>query len=162
MIQQMRKHIVHECAPCGAVYSDSIMQRHQMSGKGAACLFCDGQTSHSYPVRFKRIHDDLCNRGVTVDAIFFEVNGISNPRLVIRLSDNFVNLTDAHMAERPDAKPPDGFQIIHTRDAGECPVELVCYFDVTVTDTRERFCHNVGVKVQELSAWVNGYPYWTR
>jgi hypothetical protein len=145
------------CADCGATLSESAMSalQHKL---GNNCLFCRGTpTFHKNSTGgFRVVYNRISSfRDITVDAVFVEVNGICNPRFVVRLGDDYFN-------NRESAPLPDKFTLVRTRDGSvdlPCPIELVYYFDLSDAEDKPQFTKTINSVIHTLMEWMNSDPF---
>jgi len=85
----------YECNKSGSVISADMLNDYKRDGKDIICPFCY-MTSNVYDVncshRLIGIFDHFNSTiwGNIADAVFIEDNGITNPRLVIRLRYDYL------------------------------------------------------------------------
>jgi hypothetical protein len=147
------------CDSCCAVASNDVMIRVPFSRRGSVCPFCNNKPRYNFknsldtPNGLKKIYDVFNNgfRGHVVDAVFFESNGVSSPRLVVRfVSDRFFGDNKTHK------RLPKEF--IYTRKRSEknvsMPIEAVYYFDVEIANNEDKFHAKANQVVANLYWWA--------
>ena len=148
----MIKFISYVCCICGAVISEKTAHK---KGFGEKCPFChEDSESLTFPkcYKLKIVFDDITNiptKDYGVDAVFVEDNGVSNPRMVVRFDDHYLN-------DWNSLKHPDNFQLVSTLDETHQtrPIELIRYFDVSVTKTDKTYLETIDGAADKLIEWV--------
>jgi hypothetical protein len=155
---------IYDCKVCEAILSKQSAVQILGGKQKAECPFCHEKKMFStpYPITFRKIFDDLNNnpRGGTVDALFVECNGVTNPRLVLRFRDDYFHeLLDTGWN---DLAYPIGFEIVRTRSPVTmkefCPVELIYYFDIDVVNDKDEFSNAVNEVCSVLADWIKNLP----
>ena len=151
----MKRIEIYECLDCGAVVSSKVMDSVLETLQGT-CPFCRGTPmfSKSFPTLPKKVFDSFSNarRGsMEVEAVFVEYSPLANPRLVVRLADDYFH-SDKNM------RFPSLFVKVLTRRGDKnppCPIEIVHHFDVSVKKDRVTFANAVSDAFDVLIEWVN-------
>ena len=144
----MRVLSLYECSYCSSVLSSDF--KNALAKVGGRCPFCrdKGKFGSGIEIRPKRIFDNISNaREIRiVEAVFIDCNGFTNPRAGIRLHDDYFR----------DVKILEGFTKVRTPSNNplRVPVELVHFFDVSITKDHFTFCTAIDDVMRDLDKWT--------
>jgi hypothetical protein len=101
-------------------------------------------------VMFRDIFDNLNDISLKTEAVFFDHNGVSNPRMVIRLDDNYLI----------GCMLPKGFVLVQTRpnSPAPSPVELHHYLDINV-GVQDAMVAAIKGAAEEVFEWLRAKMY---
>jgi hypothetical protein len=147
----------YECNNCGSVVSDNVINDCKIDiAENIICRFChENPKIHdiAFANTFIAVFDHFNNTryGHVVDAIFYEDNGISDFRIVVRL-----NYDHAKGNGYDGVQPPEGF-IYATRKKDRRkskPVDVVYRIDRAVANDEPALHEAIECAINALHKWI--------
>jgi len=147
----------YECNKCGAVVSAGMLAHCKWDiDKNKNCPFCNGvPTIYNIDCRNRLIgifdHFNSTSHGQLAEAVFVEDNGITNPRLVVRLRCDFIH-------GNGNLRLPYGFVITGhgTRDIMS-PIEFMYEIKRKTDSQVGDLMDETHQAVRKLHAWIAKY-----
>jgi len=150
-------------ANSGAIISDGVAERlgaflseASNDSFGGSYLQNGGFDTSRLPAIF--MENAMSDRGYEIDAVFLDVNGISHPRLVVRLKYNYF-----HDWSTLDYNAVNIVPVwVNGKEDRDCPLELVRYFPAyygdDVAEKREFTQENLNEAIEDFCRFFREFP----